>query len=635
MQKSIFYVILILAFSLFINITSVLAIPVFPGAKGFGSETPAGRGGKIYKITNLNDSGPGSLRECIEASGPRICVFEVSGNIELKSSLILRNPYITIAGQTAPSPGIAIIKEKFRINTHDVLVQHLRFRLGDQSGAQDTVEINESNNVVFDHCSISWGVDGTLDIVYYSHDLTVSNCIISETLNNSVHPKGQHSRAMILARVNNISIINNLFAHNDERNPVFGKTEQLGAKGVVSNNVIYNWGKFGTRVNEIADRKDVKWASIVGNVYIKGNSWKGNKPIIVYKNTEPRVYLSNNTLDRTLPSDPWDIAELRNDGSSPRVGIPPIWPPNYTAMDINLVEDYVLSNAGARPADRDSVDKRVTNDVVKGSGSIIDSQKDVGGWPALAENKRPLSLPVNPNGDIDSDGYTNLEEWLYGFSAKLEGNKDVAPPTPEYSCSDGIDNDNDGLVDYPIDPGCSSALDDDEYDTPVIDMVSPTIYFEAEKMRLTPPMIIGYDNNAFGGVYISPKDASNSTLPNSEASISFEISESGAYYLWIRMLGLDPQSDALYVGIDNNWDRVYPVSTGSYEWLRVETSHKSNNYTFLLNLGSHNIHLAHGEPNTRADVLFLTNDPNEIPSNEFLSGSKLLPPKNLTIIHSN
>src|SRR5690554_961641 len=166
------------------------AVPVIPGAAGFGMSTPAGRGGEIYKVTNLNDSGSGSLRACVEASGPRVCVFEVSGAIQLQKDLRIQNPYITIAGQTAPSPGISLYGGTVRIyDTHDVLIQHIRIRVGDANGGSDPINRDALdlaggsgvNNVVLDHVSASWALDEMVS-VWKGRNVTIRNSIISEAL---------------------------------------------------------------------------------------------------------------------------------------------------------------------------------------------------------------------------------------------------------------------------------------------------------------------------------------------------------------------------------------------------------------------------------------------------------------------
>ncbi|MFQ6024714.1 MAG: hypothetical protein ACE5NW_18530, partial [Acidiferrobacterales bacterium] len=142
-------------------------LPVIPNGAGFGITTPAGRGGKVYKVTNLRATGRGSLKACIDRSGPRVCVFEVSGTITLTRNLWIANPFITIAGQTAPSPGITIRGAALGIETHDVLVQHLRIRVGDDPNGpdpenRDAIRVEDKWGIVIDHCSLSWAIDETI-----------------------------------------------------------------------------------------------------------------------------------------------------------------------------------------------------------------------------------------------------------------------------------------------------------------------------------------------------------------------------------------------------------------------------------------------------------------------------------------
>jgi hypothetical protein len=156
------------------------------------------------------------------------------------------------------------------------------------------------------------------------------------------------------------------------------------------------------------------------------NSGGSRDALIVLDASGFQVYLDDIMVDGSAPIDAWDIV---NGDTNPRVDTPPIWVDGFTAMDSGLVEDFVLSNAGARPTDRDSVDLRVIQSIRDGTGQIIDSQDDVGGWPDLAENQRPLTIPSNPNGDDDGDGYTNLEEWLHTFAAEVEGGEPTSLPT--------------------------------------------------------------------------------------------------------------------------------------------------------------------------------------------------------------
>jgi hypothetical protein len=314
------------------------------------------------------------------------------------------------------------------VRTHDVLVQHLRIRVGDGLGpnpdTRDGISIDANSqevyNVVIDHCSISWAIDENLSFAHGTHNATVMNSIISEGLHNSLHSEGPHSKGIIVARAQNIAIINNIMAHNYDRNPILGKAENgFDVTAAVANNVMYDWGNQATVINESLEDTTVKLGSVVGNVYLSGNSTRDPDPITVTAHPNTQLYFDDNTNNRVLPSDPWDLVE-GDDGQITRVSSPPVWPNGFTARDVTEVESYVLANAGARPADKDAVEGRIIDDVQLATGSIIDSQDEVGGWPFLAQNTRVLTLPADPNNDDDGDGYTNLEEWLHNYAASVE-----------------------------------------------------------------------------------------------------------------------------------------------------------------------------------------------------------------------
>ena len=234
---------------------SVQALPVIPGAAGFGMDTKAGRGGTVYKVTNLNADGAGSLKACIDATVPRTCVFEVSGAIRITSDLIIRNNQIRIAGQTAPSPGIMIRGAAIMITASDVLIQHIRVRTGDDTNGpnpdnRDSLKITGTStkpvrNVVIDHCSFSWSID-ELASTWGPHDnITFTNNIFAEPLNESLHPQYDgtgtmpHGYGVLFGPADNSSItfVGNLMAHIVERNPL-----SRAAELVMVNNLVYDRG---------------------------------------------------------------------------------------------------------------------------------------------------------------------------------------------------------------------------------------------------------------------------------------------------------------------------------------------------------------------------------------------------------
>ena len=428
------------------------ALPVIPGAYGFGMDTPAGRGGTVYRITNLNETGAGSLQACVIAAGPRVCVFEVSGVIHLVNSLAIRNPNLTIAGQTAPSPGIMIHGGPVAIAASDVLVQHVRFRAGDDlAGANPDNRDSLSQwsdgslvqNIVFDHCSLEWSIDELSNLWDHWNNVTYWYDLLAEPLHDSLHPKGPHGYGPIFGGVSpgKISMTGNLFAHAFYRNPLSRATGL-----VMINNVVYDRGMSDiTLQNNIGVRSD---NSIVGNVFLKGASYTWNVPPIYVEADSPgdtqwqassNIYQTDNVSD-----EPYAGGSIVGSGggaiSQYLVTSPPVWPadakPLHTAN--NAVYNDVLAKVGARPADRDVVDRRIVNSVKTRTGQIINCvaadgsarcSKNAGGWPVYAQNTRALTLPANPAG-VAANGYTKLENWLHEYAAQVEGAAGTEPAAP-------------------------------------------------------------------------------------------------------------------------------------------------------------------------------------------------------------
>jgi hypothetical protein len=388
----------------------------------------------VLTVTNLNDSGPGSLRAALETPEPRTVIFEISGTLTLTSGdLTVTSPYLTVAGQTAPPPGITIRGGGIRIETHDVLVQHLRVRPGDvlangvyrgnaggfmvlgREGAR--VDQSQTYNVVLDHVTASWATDQDMSTYYPVHDVTVSDSIISEGLrDDNAQNAGQCHACGFLEGEHSwrIAIIRTLFAHNIHRFPeIKGDTQT-----VLVNNLAYD------NQQELIDLYDYAGdgpskATIIGNVHIPGPSTPlgGLRNAFIYLNANlkpgTQVYQSDN-------ASPWVLSNnvVWFNALAPT---PPVWSDTIRVMPSSEVEAYVKAHAGARPADRDPVDLRIVAEVTSRSGHIIDRPADVGGYPVLAQNTRRLAIPRDPAGDDNHDGYTNLEEWLSPFTADVEG----------------------------------------------------------------------------------------------------------------------------------------------------------------------------------------------------------------------
>ncbi len=418
-------------------------LPIFPGAQGFGTRTVAGSGRhlnppstRIYKITSLADAGIGSLRECAEASVPRTCVFELSGRIALVAPIKVRNPYLTIAGQTAPSPGIMLTGAGLIILTHDALVQHLQVRVGDDPNgpnptARDGISVQGATaayNVVFDHISVSWALDENVSTGYpNTNDVTFSNSIIAEGLYHSIHPDGPHSKGLMISEHSkNITVVGNLFAHNQDRNPYV----KPGAVAEVVNNVVYNWG--GTSGSNILNISDYAKTGAPTQLNFTGNYYKpgpqsSQKPPVYGSSVDPytRVFVQGNygPTRTAATANEWSITSLLE---SPFRSVAPVFRPNFdSAQQPASTYAAVLQHAGARPAERNEVDRRIVAEVSSGSGSIKDCVEgcvaNAGGWPAVPVVRRDVSVPAQPNGDDDGDGYTNLEELLHARAAEVEG----------------------------------------------------------------------------------------------------------------------------------------------------------------------------------------------------------------------
>ena len=392
-------------------------LPVFPGAMGHGTETRAGRGGQIIKVTNLNDSGAGSLRAAIDTSGARIIVFEVGGTINLSSDLNIRNPYVTIAGQTAPSPGISLRGAGVRISTNDVLLQHIRIRPGDGSSGpsasnRDSLQVLGPNarNVVVDHVSASWAVDENMSTWYALNNVTFSNNLIAEALHASIHPKGPHSMGLLIGEgARNVTLAGNLFAHNNDRNPRL----KGDVSAVVLNNLFYNASAAYGSFSSIGCNQGPNTVSVEGNVFLAGPNTKtgaaGTK-VESAASSGTKVYFKDNRAPG-----------ISHYSTSYQVSSRPVWHKSLVALPSGEVESRVTAFAGARPADRDPVDARIINQVRNRTGKIINSQSEVGGWPNLTATKRTFAIPASPNADSNGNGYTNIEEVLHQMAAQVEG----------------------------------------------------------------------------------------------------------------------------------------------------------------------------------------------------------------------
>lgn len=470
---------------------SVNALPVFPGAEGHGTETVAGSGRHlstpattVYKVTNLNDSGAGSLRECVEASNPRVCIFETSGTIVLQSRLRAREPYLTVAGQTAPAPGIMLTCDRFTIEDHDILIQHIAMRIGEQERCgvgttapdqRDNLVIESTSaaggtyNVVIDHVSSTWGIDENISTYKNgSHpatdSITIMDSIIAEGFIYSEHSEPKHGMGLLIGDdVTNVSVLRNLFAHNNERNP---RVKQ-GASVEVINNVSYNYGSFANgkvanMTSSSGSGANANFGDFIGNLSILGacngtrngspcspiieaNNWETVDNWTVYgdtgsMNSASRVFVYDNIdQQRTSSSDPQgDATNMTGSFVSTNAVVSSNTVNRLAQADVKA---YVLANAGMFPANRQPTDTRIVNEVTNGTGVYkdctlasavtgCDANHETGDWDTLAVNTRTLTVPTNPDLDDDGDGWTNLEEWLHTYKLAVEPVQTNTYPDP-------------------------------------------------------------------------------------------------------------------------------------------------------------------------------------------------------------
>jgi predicted neuraminidase len=488
----------------------------FPGAEGYGSETPGGRGGKVIQVTNLNDSGPGSLREAINASGPRIVVFRISGTIALKSDLVINNPNITIAGQTAPGAGICIKDYKLRISADDVILRYLRIRRGNESGEDDdALSVENAENVIIDHCSISWGCDETVNTWHGVKNSTMQWCIISEAL----HHKNHGFAASLGGEYTSYHHL--LFANCPGQNPgIAGNSEHQTINMDLRNNVLFNWGHrtvdgLPNSVNLVhnyykpgpnstlmlfailQDDNIPEIPTPSWNIY--GNVWEGNEAIS--KDNSLGVAIEGNAqlVDKQFP---------------------------YAPVKVYFAEkayQMVLDDVGAVLPKRDSVDMRIIEEVktgipTYGKGVVMDPA-DVGGWPELSSDPAPvdtdkdgipddweLANDLDPNDPEDRniyspEGYTMLEVYLDSLV------KDLTVGVDDFTVSDPTGFMLDQNYPNPFNPSTTISLQLPRkiYTTlKVYDVMGREVMVLADGIRTAGIHQLRFDGNGLpGGIYFA------------------------------------------------------------------------------------------------------------------------------------
>ncbi|GAA4300208.1 pectate lyase family protein [Nibribacter koreensis] len=464
MKKSILYI-LPLAAMLMTGIDTQAQQLAFPGAEGFGRFTTGGRGGVVYEVTNLNDSGVGSFRAAVLASGARTIVFRVSGTIKLLTPLTIKNGNLTIAGQTAPGDGICISNQTVQVDADNIIIRYMRFRLGDEAKVDnDAIWGRNRQNIILDHCTMSWSVDEIASF-YLNKNFTMQWCLLSESLFRSVHDKGDHGYGGIWGG-DHATFHHNLLAHHTSRNPRFNGGGRSGISGGTypnehmdfRNNVIYNWGG-----NSAYGGENGKY-NMVNNYYKPGpatSSSRTKRIVEVSYESDPQYGAGHGTFyiaGNYVHNNPTVTADNWAGGVDYNSAVPVAKRPNvrlqapidyHIATDHTAVQAYeaVLAQVGAS-LKRDAVDARIINEVRTGTATyggaygaakgIIDTQASVGGWPSLESLPAPTDtdkdgMPdtwetqqgLNPNNaedrnaDADNDGYTNLEEYLNSMTTAV------------------------------------------------------------------------------------------------------------------------------------------------------------------------------------------------------------------------
>lgn len=433
-----------LGFLLFlISINSLSAQAPYPGAQGGGRFATGGRGGKVLYVTSLEDDvrKPGTFRWAVAQRFPRIILFQVAGRIELKERLFINQPNVTIAGQSAPGDGICISGFPVTVNTENVIIQFIRFRLGDKNNVvDDAIKGIRRKNILIDHCSVSWSTDECASF-YDNENFTMQWCIISESLRSSVHPKGDHGYAGIWGG-NNASFHHNLLAHHDSRNPRFSGSRfhaQPENENVeLVNNVIFNWG-----LNSGYGGEGGKY-NIIGNYFKPGPASLARRGARNYRIFAPnsdagnnaqkagvwgQFYVSGNIMhgNNDVTKDNWKGIHINNrDGENQtHAGIRSLEPfaiSDLVPQKADVAFEEVLLKAGASLS-RDIIDKRIVKEVRDGiftfNGSrgsqngLIDSQEDVGGWPLYTmKSAEPLK-------DTDGDGIPDCAEDKLGLNKTI------------------------------------------------------------------------------------------------------------------------------------------------------------------------------------------------------------------------
>ena len=455
----------------------------FPGAEGFGANATGGRGGDVYHVTSLADYGSGeaaivgSLRHAIaSASGARTIVFDTGGEINLKKRLAFNKDNMTIAGQTAPGDGITIRQYPTRITGDNIILRYMRFRPGDEApkaagngadGSWDThdaFEVVGSDNVIVDHISASWSIDETVS-VWGATNVTVQNSIISESLFNSFHSKGPHGKGVLVkgaasdSTSDGITFYGNIIAHHSDRNPratsALNSTPspQRDLNFDFVNNIIYNWGASQNGAGVIGAGLYAARVNYVNNYAIAGSDSTPISSFLTIRDQVgnlvpiPKIYYAGNLVDNDKVIG-LNGESLSFSGTAIPLGQRHPFPEVIKTRSATDAYYWAIRNAGSS-LHRDSIDERVLNDLQTISGSTIDSQGDVGGYPTLSTGTPPVDINFNHIPDnLEAVSGNNFERYLNMIAAPVHTQLSVSDNYLAFQAEEGVivDYDNDGVT---------------------------------------------------------------------------------------------------------------------------------------------------------------------------------------------
>ncbi|HEY0065416.1 MAG TPA: hypothetical protein VGC21_25085 [Telluria sp.] len=403
--------------------------------RGWAVNTKGGAGGALIRVTNLNASGPGSFAAAVASKGPRIIVFEVGGVIDLQGATIrIDQPFVTIAGQTAPAPGITFVRGGFGVATHDVIVQHIAVRPGEFGKAKksgwesDGLSTSAAHDVIIDHCSFSWATDENLtasgprfngespDEWYLgsSYRVTFSHNIIAEGLRDSTHKKGEHSKgSLVHDNAEMILFYGNLFSSNVERNPLV----KGGARVAVVNNLIHNPGFKAIHYNLIAHEWGERaprtgLVTMVGNVYRAGLDTRPNTALFSLGGAgDVSVFMQDNIAVDDAGAPLPMTSRYTASRAAILTAVTPYLPENLPVLKAADLETAIYMSAGMRPWMRDAVDFKILSDVAEGRGHIVDSEAESSGYPIYKASARPFNPDAwNLNDMTPKAGWASLAQ---------------------------------------------------------------------------------------------------------------------------------------------------------------------------------------------------------------------------------